>query len=259
MGTGRDGRSEIDRLLGDIYPRRRKPGRGLGDVIRNPNEQGHVVGPVTYADGPQRQKGGPEGTDAQKVEKKLEKILDGIDLSKCGPLGDPNCLELLSRMLEQTFRNFQLTARPPSHVKPPYGSTPIDAFGVTGGVALPAVGAAGAFTDICSFQMPAGSKRGEITHAGQCLESEFAFNDVEWRIVVDTTPSTPWNGFFKHLWNFLPPTELAAPVHLQGNQTVRLQARAILNPHTADGRLTGWHYLMRANVGGLTAQSTIVD
>lgn len=244
-------KSELDRVLEKTFRVSPKVAASLGEALqRNMSDMGLSPG-TSYAGGPQTGPSG-QGRKAASYKDKLAKLFDGIDLSKCGPLGNEDCAELISRLLEQTFRNFQLTARPPSHVAPPYPSTPIDVFAAD--VAIPV----GVFTPICTFVMPAGLYRGEILSAFQCCESQLAFVDMIWRITVDGQPYAPWNAIMMQLWpNNVSP--LAAPIHLQGEQTIQLEAMGIVAPHTATGRLSGWFYLMRANVGGNTAQSTIVD
>lgn len=248
-------RSELDRILGQTFKVSPKMAAKLGDAIeRNASDAGLTPG-VEYAGGVQTGPSG-QGRRAEKYKDKLAKLFDGIDLSQCGPLANPDCAELLSRILEQTFRNFQLTARPPSHVAPPYPSISIDVLSV--GVAVP-ISAPGIFTTVATFTMPQGLFRGEILSLGQCLESAFAFTDVEWRVVVDSIPYAPWNAFIGQRWTCVPPGLLSSPIHLQGEQTIAIQARGILAAHVADARIVGWNYLMRSNVGGNTAGSTIVD
>lgn len=247
-------KSELDRVLGKTFNIDPRTAALLGDAIeRNISDAGLSPG-TEYAGGTQTGPSG-QGRAAEKYKNKLARLFDGIDLDKCGPLANPDCAELLSRLLEQTFRNFQLTARPPSHVEPPYPSVPIDVFSPAGGVLLLA---GGIFVDVCAFVMPAGLFRGEIKTAEQCLESAFAFTDVVWQIAVDGQAYAPWTPFSAQLWPG-PMTPLAAPIHLQGQQRVAIQARAVLADHTADARLTGWNYLMRSNTGGLVASGTIVD
>jgi hypothetical protein len=253
--------SELDRILGKTFPALQAGGRprrrtALGDfdpatVNTSPGADPGMI----YAGGPQTQQAGPAGQVGQELEKKLSKLFDGIDLSKCGPWANPDCLDLISRMLEQTFRNFQLTARPPSYDQPPFVGRPIDVFTPAGGVAVPV----GAFVTLVSFQCPPGNWRAEIASVAQGLESVFAFNDVTWRITVDGTPLVPWNAVIGQLWPG-PSTPLPTKIHLRGGQIAALQASAaVQSDHFACARLSGWAYPLRANTGDDSARATIVD
>lgn len=253
--------SELERILGKTFPALQAGGRprrrlSLGDFDPATVNTAPGADPgMLYAGGPQTQQAGPAGTEAQALQKKLGNLFDGVDLSKCGPWANPDCLNLISRMLEQTFRNFQLTARPPSYDQPPFVGRPIDVFTPAAGVAVPV----GSFVTLVSFQCPPGNWRAEISAAAQGLESVFAFGDVTWRITVDGIPIPPWEAVTTQLWKE-PTTPLVTKIHLRGGQIVALQAQATVQAdHMACGRLSGWAYPLRANTGDDSARATIVD
>jgi hypothetical protein len=109
----------------------------------------------------------------------------------------------MSRILEQTFRNFQLHARRPSHMDPPFPARPIDVF-VPG--RLPVVVGIGATVTVITFTMPVGRWRGEVVKAGQEAEAPAAFADLEWTIRVDGIPHFLWRNIGQQLWQMVPPT-----------------------------------------------------
>lgn len=255
-GTVRPGGSELDHLLGSVFgdramvqSRRSIKGQpeddGLGDV----SLLGHYPG-VMYAEGRQTQRGGMRGTDAYA-------FLDKLDPQICPPwLKDPGCADALSRLLEQTLRNFQQTARLPSHVSPPFQAKPIAAKDC---VIIPAVGtAANPFTDVICFTVSSTRFRGEVQAVGQLAESAAAWLDLEWRITVDGQPYHPYISMIGQSWDWFK-TPLCAPIHLISEQVICLQARAIVNgPYEVCGRLCGWEYPVRTEVGDVIA-STLVD
>ena len=232
-------------------PRRR---RGRGSGLAGPQDQadfntaGSVPGII-----------GDVGRGARKAvveEDPQARVFGSIPVDSCPDWFNRYCFQILSRFLEETFRNFQVTARPPSHIAPPFNSTPIDSY-PSGVVAIP--GGVTTFTTVTSFQVPATRTRGEIVSAGQSAESAAAFSDLAWRITVNGTPFPPWNDIRIQLWEMAPPTKLCSAIHLLGGETIALQARSLsANSHSVLGRLCGWHYQVRSEAGN-EVKSTLVD
>jgi hypothetical protein len=222
---------------------------------RDPSNLGLRPGTV-YAGGPQTQQQGLRGRTSESLMKRWDHLFRGKNPQRCGPIATHECADILSRLIEQTFRNFQVTARPPSHMAPPFSATPIDSFPLAGNVIVPV----GAFIPVAVFLMPSGNYRGVISAVGQALESEAAFADVTWRIVKNglvVSPPGTWTA--AHAYQFAPPTPLAAPLHLRGGDAVSFEASAILfGGHTALARLSGWFYPVRVEMDN-TIGSTLVD
>jgi hypothetical protein len=222
---------------------------------RDPSNIGLRPGQV-YAGGPQTQRQGLRGQVSEGLMKRWDHLFRGKDPQRCGPINTHECAEIISRLLEQTFRNFQLTARPPSHLAPPFSATPIDSFPQAGNLPVPI----GVFVVVAQFQMPTGNYRGVIHSLGQALESEAAFADVVWRIrkngVVVQPPGT-WTA--AHAYQFAPPTPAAVPIPLRGGDLVTFEASALLfGGHFALARLSGWFYPVRVEMDNQIG-STLVD
>lgn len=260
MGKGNVpfGENELDRLLQTTFPS--LSGSGLGDTpyAENPSRAGLAPG-TTYQGGPQTQAKG-QGRRAQVLKRKLGKLFDGIDLEKCGPLASPDCVELLSRLLEQTFRNFIGHSARPAWVDPPYIGRPTD--GSLGVVTV----AVGVFTPLATVVIPPGAK-GEIVEIGTgiinpgnptYIDSGIA-RDLIFSLQVDGAPFAPWGlmtGF--QPWSWPTPTRLPQAIHLRGEQTITIGATAIVAPHDCVARLGGWIYTPRVDTGD-EARSTITD
>lgn len=233
-----------------------RPTAGLGGIMeeRNPSVIGNLPG-ATYAGGPQTQQQGLRGQISQDLMRRWDHLFMGKNPAVCGPVNTHECADIISRLLEQTFRNFQLTARPPSHIAPPFSATPIDVFPVAGNIPVPI----GAFVVVASFTMPTGNYRGVISALGQALESEAAFADVVWRVQKNgqvVFPPGTWTA--AHAYQFSPPTRLSSPIHLRGGDTVTFEAAAVLGgAHLALARLFGWFYPVRVNMDNIGA--TLVD
>jgi hypothetical protein len=222
---------------------------------RDPSNIGLRPGQV-YAGGPQTQQQGLRGQVSEGLMKRWDHLFRGKDPKRCGFIYTHECADIISRLLEQTFRNFQLTARPPSHIAPPFSATPIDSFPTAGNIIVPI----GVFIPIATFTMPTGNYRGVISAVGQALESEAAFADVVWRIrkngIVVFPPGT-WTA--AHAYQFSPPTRMASPIHLRGSDVVTFEAAAIVfGGHFALARLSGWFYPVRVEMDN-TIGSTLVD
>jgi len=252
--------SELDKLLGDLYPNVIAP-KDVSQLGENFSfDQTNTAGMIpgnSYAGAPQPQRGGLRGRAARNLESKWEGVMHGVDRAKCPDWLNEECLNVFSRMLEQTLRGFQLTARRPSHIDPPFTAKAIDVFpGGTGVVAIPA---GGAFTTVTSFQIPGIHQRGIITAAGQSAESVAAWGDLIWRITLDGIPLPPWDDVRIQLWEIVPPTPLFTPIQPLSGQTVALQAATIVGgPYNVSGRLTGWYYPVRSEAGN-SIRSTLVD
>lgn len=235
---------ELDRVLRQTFKRpgakARPGGRGLGsfDTGRDRNIQGRSPGMVG------RDAVGPMG-----------RALDEISTETCPPWMNQDCLEVLSRFLEETFRNFQVNARPPSHIEAPFKARIIDAFPANYYQI-----ASTNFTTIpgCSFAADQ-RYRGEIWYLGQAAPSLAAYEDLAWRIVVNGVPYEPYEDIRFQIAEFVPPTKLPAPIHVAPKGLVELQVRSISgDPYYVLGRIAGWYYPIRSESGD-EVKSTLVD
>jgi hypothetical protein len=230
-----------------------RPTAGLGGVMeeRDPSVVGLRPGQV-YAGGPQTQQQGLRGQVSENLMKRWDHLFRGKNPAVCGPINTHECADIISRLLEQTFRNFQLTARPPSHLAPPFSSTPIDTRRVT-------VINIGPLAPVVQFQMPKGNYRGVISSFGQALENAAAFADVEWAILINGQPAQQFISITQQLMTISNILPLPSPILLRGGDLVVLAARAIAAPpHTATGRLVGWFYPVRVEMDN-SIGSTLVD
>lgn len=190
-----------------------------------------------------------------KMGRVKDRIFEGVPKGKYPEwLQSDDCLLLISRLLEETFRNFQTNIRPPSHIAPPFTALPIDAFPLS----VVVIPAAATFTTVTSFRVPRVRYRGEIWFAGQSAESAAAFSDLAWRITVNGIPIAPWIDVRIQIWEMVPPTMLCAPIHLRAGDLVALEARGLVGAHTVLGRLCGWFYKVRSEAGD-EVKSTLVD
>ncbi len=262
-GTIPYGESELDKVLGSAFGQSRK-GRarrlrvhrsreaGVGDYDSNSaNVEGKVPG-LVYAEGWQTQKGGMRGEDAKIYSEEL-------DPKNCPPwLINDDCRNSISRLLEQTFKNFQQNTRLPSHINPPFQGRPIADKNT---VILPAPGTGPAtFTTVVCHTVPGLSRfRGELDSIGHLAESAAAWLDIEWRITLNGTPVEPYVGIIGQCFDWLHPTSLCTPIHMISQHVVCLEARALVGgPYEVQGRLCGWEYPVRVETGR-EIRSTIVD
>jgi hypothetical protein len=171
---------------------------------------------------------------------------------RCFPL---DCLPTVSRFLEETFRNFAITGRPPSHTRPPFVGRPIDIFArriLVGG------GSAAMFQTIICHRVPLGH-RANIVAAGHLAESAAAWADLAWRIIVNGMPVVPWNDVRIQIWGFTEPTKMPSGIGLREGDQVCIQARSISGAsYAVSGRLCGWDYDVRSETGD-EIKSTLVD
>jgi len=258
------GGSELDRVLRQTFPKIKsklpskpspQPKFEIGDFDSAVNLQNQVLPTpgLTYQGGPQSAGGG--SPVQRRIQRKLDHLFAGIDPKQIPEWMNDAGLEVLSRMLETTFRNFQQTSRRPSHMDPPFQAQPIDVY--ASGVTL--VGGSPDFTPIVTFKVPSTQFRAEIQSLGQAAETDAAFNDIEWQVVVDGTPYHPWEAVDMQLWQIVPPTPLSSPIHLISNRTITLQAVSLsARTHIVSGRIGGWFYPVRSETGP-EIRSTIVD
>jgi hypothetical protein len=247
-----EGRDELSRLLGQTFGRKKKrpqaEGVGLGsyggnfDSSRDVPTEGQVPG-IIY-------QGGQPRSD------KYASVFAGADKANCPPWLTPDCLDVFSRLLEQTFRNFQLGARPPSHVAPPFVADCIDVYQK---VTIPATpSGAPAFVDVACFQVPQSRRRGEIVCAGHAVEDPTSWSDLEWRLTFNGAPIDHYTSILFQLFEWLPLSKICLP-HMVSDDKICFQARSISGAgHVVFARLFGWHYPVRAESGSRIA-STIVD
>jgi len=268
-----DNQSELERILRQTFPKikaklpthpSKQPKFEIGDFDSGINLQqtSNATPGLTYQGGPQhtsnQQGGGAQAQQAAQAE--LDTSLQGKDPNACPPWLNKACLDILSRMLETTFRNFQQTARRPSHIDPPFRALPICVPNEE--ITLPGIpygGPLGSFVQVSCFQVPAQMFRAEVQSMAQALETTAAFGDVEWQVTVDGVPYHPWEQIYTQLWDW-PITPLCSPIHLVSNQTICLNARSLSTlTHLATARICGYYYPVRSEAGDGSVRSTIVD
>ncbi len=227
---------------------------GPQDDRHDARSEGRVPG-IAYAGGAQRQQEGLRGRRMSAFAEKWAKPLDDIDRAKCGAWANEDCLELVSRMIERTFRNMQITGRRPSHIDPPFIAKEIRVHPM--GVNFLLTNAV-AYIDLATFTVPAGA-RAEITAIGTDAESGAAFADLSWRILIDGTPLPDYSDIRRRLFELAPPTPLIVPIHLTSPNRIQLQVRSISGAvHQVFGFIGGWYYAVRTEVGPVI-ESTLVE
>lgn len=169
---------------------------------------------------------------------------------------NPDCLHVKQRLLEETFRNFSVTVKPPSHIEPPFRARPIAKINivtVVGGMYAP-----GVFTKIVCYQVQK-KWRGCLVAFGQELENLAAWSDVEWRLTVNNQAYDPYMAIRFQLFPIMIKHAMPAPVNLRSWDLVCVEARS-LSPasHDVTASLCGWEYPVRAEVGD-TIGSTLND
>lgn len=247
---------ELERVLRDVFGDESRKREGIGDV--DPDSSRQSPG-IAYAGGPQPQRGGMAGRVAQAYSAWVEGIYGGVDPGKCPPpFNSPDCMDVLSRLLETTFRNFQLTSRPPSHIAPPFSAVPFDVDSYE--VALPGDPyAPGPWTPVVCYVVPAIQCRGVAVEFGHALENLSAWQDVEWRLTKNGTPLEPWVGIKKQIWDIIESGKSTTRVHLRPRDKLCIEARSLSSStHFAWGRISGWYYPTRSESGN-EIRSTLVD
>jgi hypothetical protein len=258
------GDDELDRVMRQQFPgafgaagkkKRVAPPGGLKGYELS--DEGRVPG-TTYVGGAQRQPGGAAGRKAQAESQRLDELLGYKD--NCPPWLNKVCLDVVSRMLQQTFQNFQLAARRPSHIDMPFRAMQLDVWNNTG-VSIPhgSYGVPGAWTTLCTYTIDQ-DHRGSIVAAGQGVALGEAWGNLEWRVLVDATPHYIYNAIRLQLFEFCPVSPLHHVIPLAPAQTIAWQVRnhSIDTDYLAWGRFAGWYYPVRSEDGG-SIRSTIVD
>ncbi|MGI0149803.1 MAG: hypothetical protein ACREDF_09775, partial [Thermoplasmata archaeon] len=190
---------ELNRVLRETFGRAKNPSvPGLGDYdSANVSTEGQIPG-LAYQGGRQTQEFGPKGRRRQAVEEAWEGTLRGVDPAKCPPWLNEDCLDVFSRLLEQTFRNFQLAARRPSHIDPPFGASCIDEYAqatIIGGGYGP-----GTFQSVTCVQIPQARRRGEIVYAAHAVENPASWPNLEWRLTLNGTPIDHYDSILFELF-----------------------------------------------------------
>lgn len=134
----------------------------------------------------------------------MGRVRDNLPKDACPPWSNQECLHALSRFLEQTYRNFAVSVKPPSLVLPPFQAKPIDEVVrdqvIPGGPYGP-----GVITTVVCKRIEQ-RHRGIITAVGHAAESAAAFFDLSWRIILNGQPVSPWLDVRIQLWQMVPPT-----------------------------------------------------
>lgn len=211
---------------------------------------------IQYAQGPEAR--GLRGAAPSAWAEKWGHPLNGIDL-RCVPpeLRCPEVWELLSRILEKTFRDISLTARPPSHIVPPFSTM----YG--GRIHLLGTGnviGAGVYAPVITGAQSADQNRGVLETLGIRAESEAALADCEFRLTVGGNPVTPYSDFRCFAFPFSPMQPFPVPIPLGPSSTdILLECASISGAaHSIIAQIGGWSYPTRVEVGD-NVKSTIVD
>lgn len=256
------GDSELDRVLHQQFPKagakkpggsKLPPGRrpGLGD-----DNQNQTMKPgFAYIGGPQPQQGGMAGQVAAAASNAM------VPKTGCPDwLQNKQCMDLISRMLEETFHNFQMTSRLPSHINMPFRAYTLDEWTMTT-TSIPSgsYSAPGPWTTVVNFVIPA-TNRGAIVAAGQGVDVINAWNFLEWRIVLGGIPHYKYQGIRMQIWEFCPVSPLYFSINLDPGIRAQMQVRnwSPTTSYNAWGRLVGWYYPVRSEDGG-SIRSTLVD
>lgn len=229
---------------------------GVGDFFddRHQMQSESLALGIQYAQGSEAR--GLRGPAAAALAEKWGHPLNGIDL-RCVPpsLRCPEVYELFSRILEKTFRDISLTARPSSHVAPPFASL----YGgrihkIATGVAIGVN-----YLPVISFQTDV-DLRGVIHKMGLLAESAAALADIQFQILIGGNAIDPYNDFPAFAFPWSPMETFDVPLALGPmSTTVTLQAKSVSGAaHTLAAQLTGWTYQTRTEVGN-NVKSTIVD
>ncbi len=212
----------------------------------------------------QTQQFGARGRRAEQFDKSIQALYSGL---KMEGLPEPHVLELWSRMLEQTFRNFYAHSIPPAWQARPFSGDWLDEMNLFTVSIAPL-----ADVLLIDIEVPEG-QRAEICGFGHAFCSALGASELRWFFIGPDekpvplyggyTPGAPPTGGFRGpIGSFEAPsaTFCASIIHIQGPARfqVRVGNDSAVNTHDVRARVQGWKYTTRAEVGD-EAQSTIVD
>jgi hypothetical protein len=257
------GDNELDRVLHQQFPKAGGPGGGKTPPGKRPgglkgfgdeNSVQSMKPGFAYSGGVQPQQGGMAGQTAAAAANAM------AGKPGCPDWMNKACLDILSRMLEETFHNFQMTARRPSHIDMPFRAYTLDEWTrETTSVPNGSYANPGPWTTIVTFVIP-NLNRGAVVAAGQGVDVVNAWNYLEWRIVLNGLPHYKYNSVRMQLWELCPVSPLYFSINLEPGVLAQMQVRnwSPTTSYNAWGRLVGWYYPVRSEDGG-SIRSTLVD
>jgi hypothetical protein len=141
-----------------------------------------------------------------------------------------------------TVRQMNLHVQQPAWMEPPFFSRCLDLFSPQGGVALAAATPAYASIVGGPFTIPVGNL-GVVWYIGQELDDPVGFDSVTWRIMRNGRPVEQYNNIGIQLGNIAFNNRIAAPIHLQPQDTIDFEANNPgAAPYVAYGRIMGWFF-----------------
>lgn len=256
-----NGRSELDRLLYQTFVGGKA---GLGDY-RDDNVARDLARQdpgFTYGGGPQRQPGGPAGRKERKARTRWDRLYSGLDRSKCGPLAMEDCAEVLSRLLEATFRNAWLNTKPATWIEPPARARPIDHWTQLSGQTI----AAGATESI--IQGPhriEGGLIGVLRRIGMEGDTSGSWTFLKFTLRIGGSaaamnPHYHYKNITMQLGKPSDPTELACPIYIREGVLYDLVCENTdAVSHQVYGRLWGWQFPHNVDLGDLSSKDLLVE
>jgi hypothetical protein len=172
-----------------------------------------------------------------------------------GPLSrqDAVLVEALVQRLGRMFRNANVTAAEPAHVRPNVWALPVD---LSGRVNVPA--AVGGWQTITQQRIDLGYWCRIDGYGFDVLDAAYTYNgSLLWRVQVDGKNVPTVFDIAEHRGTVVRPRQVY--VKVEQEQTVALQVRRAVAAAAAqdvDGCLTGWRWRLRNNYEGTRAATT---
>lgn len=226
-----------------IPPAQRAFGRGIGDYAQaaEPFQRYWETMPGNM------QMPGPSPITTPPVPMDPVKVADG---------------QLQARQIADAISCQAIFTKRGNWIEPPSDAIMIDQSTIADGISVPL---SGAEVTVLTLTMP-DRFYGVIYRFGNELETDVAFQNVQWKIIVNGSPlpfsfydgTTVHTGAFRaQLGKANTPVELAMPIILKYNDTVLLTAQALNGAaHTAYARMTGWMYAVKELDGAGSVQET---
>lgn len=217
------------------------------------NDFGKQTPGLLYGAGPQTQPYGARGTRSEGLAARLDALFDGLPQED---LPSGATMEVFSRMLEQTFRNFYVHALSPPWLQPPFQAQAENCLDIFETITF---GPAASDTVILTMDPLSQGERGVIVAFAHELENAAAFADVTVTLKKSGKPLPCYTNFNEQLADFgNPRAGFSAPItHLRAGDAFQVVVRSA-NAHTGSFRFAGWKWLVRAEMGQ-QAKSTLTD
>lgn len=160
--------------------------------------------------------------------------------------------EYIRRYIEGTMFH----AQPPSHQAPIRPAKQIDLYPTTAVALAGGAYGGGAQTTIVTYTVPEGWDA-VITYAGQAAESAAAYQDIQWRIRIDSKAHENYSNIRTQLFQMAPPgTTIYVPV--RGGQTVDFQGASLsVTTYNVWARLMGWMWPSKFTEGESALGNTV--